>query len=178
MRQATELLSLYAQYHRDRRNIVTHFVGIPLIVFAVGILLSRPSFAVGGLPLSPAWLVFAPLCVWYLTRGQLLLGLAVSAGVALLMMLAQQLTAAFATSVWFGWGVGVFVLGWILQFIGHYYEGRKPAFVDDIIGLAVGPMFVVAEWMFAIGWNKHLLEEIEHQAGPTLLRDLARPVRG
>ena len=34
MRGATELLSQYAAYHRDRRNIASHFVGVPMIVFA------------------------------------------------------------------------------------------------------------------------------------------------
>ena len=34
MRAATELLTQYAAYHRDRRNIATHFVGVPMIVFA------------------------------------------------------------------------------------------------------------------------------------------------
>jgi uncharacterized membrane protein YGL010W len=58
-RSAVELLTQYAGYHRDRRNIVTHFVGVPMIVFAVGVLLSRPGFMIGGLMLSPAWLVFA-----------------------------------------------------------------------------------------------------------------------
>lgn len=178
MRQATELLTQYAQYHRDRRNISTHFVGIPLIVFALGILLSRPSYELAGWTLSPAWLAFAPLAAWYLTRGQFLLGVTVSAGVALTLRLAQQWTIASDTSTCLAWGVGIFVVGWVLQFIGHYYEGRKPAFVDDLVGLAVGPMFVVAEWMFSFGWNQSLLREIERQAGPSRLRDLAHPVRG
>ena len=34
-RPAIELMVQYAQYHRDRRNIITHFIGIPLIVFAI-----------------------------------------------------------------------------------------------------------------------------------------------
>ena len=70
----------------------------------------------------------------------------------------------------------MFVVGWVIQFIGHYYEGRKPAFVDDLIGLLVGPMFVVAEALFMLGWGKPLLAEIERRAGPTHLRDLAHPV--
>jgi len=70
--------------------------------------------------------------------------------------------------------VGGFVVGWVIQFMGHWYEGRKPAFVDDIAGLLVGPMFVTAEAMFMLGWNKPLLAEIERRAGPTMLRDLAR----
>ena len=35
MRKATELMVKYAAYHRDRRNIATHFVGVPMIVFAI-----------------------------------------------------------------------------------------------------------------------------------------------
>jgi len=37
LRSALQLLVRYAAYHRDRRNILTHFVGVPLIVFAVGV---------------------------------------------------------------------------------------------------------------------------------------------
>jgi len=32
MRAATDLLSRYAEYHRDQRNIASHFVGVPMIV--------------------------------------------------------------------------------------------------------------------------------------------------
>ena len=74
--------------------------------------------------------------------------------------------AQSSTSVWLGWGLGLFVLGWIIQFVGHYYEGRKPAFVDDIMGLAVGPLFVVAELGFMIGMRDKLNADIIQRAGP------------
>jgi uncharacterized membrane protein YGL010W len=170
-RPAIDLLAQYAQYHRDRRNIATHFVGIPLIVFAIGVLLARADVA--GVNL--AWIVWAASAAWYLTRGKLVLGLAVSLVNAALMALAIPL-ADGSTGSWLGWGVGIFVVGWVLQFIGHYYEGRKPAFVDDLVGLLVGPMFVVAEWLFAAGWGRDVLAEIERRAGPTHLRDLAAPL--
>jgi len=35
-------------------------------------------------------------------------------------------------------------------------------------------MFVTAEGLFALGWGKQLLAEIERRAGPTMMRDLAR----
>jgi uncharacterized membrane protein YGL010W len=169
-RPAIDLLAQYAEYHRDRRNIATHFVGIPLIVFAIGVLLARAEVA----GISLAWIVWAASTAWYLTRGKLVLGLAVSLVNAALMALAMPL-ADGSTASWLGWGVGIFVVGWVLQFIGHYYEGRKPAFVDDLVGLLVGPMFVVAEWLFAAGWGREVLAEIERRAGPTHLRDLAAP---
>ncbi len=170
-RPAIDLLAQYAEYHRDRRNIATHFFGIPLIVFAIGVLLARGSVA--GVNL--AWIVWAASTAWYMTRGNLVLGLAVSLVNAALMALAIPL-ATGTTAAWLGWGVGLFTVGWILQFIGHYYEGRKPAFVDDLVGLLVGPMFVVAEWLFAAGWGREVLAEIERRAGPTHLRDLAAPL--
>jgi uncharacterized membrane protein YGL010W len=173
MRAATDLLSGYAQYHRDQRNIASHFIGVPMIVFAVGVLLARPAFHLGGLTLSPAWVVFAATAAWFLTRGSLALGIGVTALVAALLVAGQQV-AQGSTAAWLAWGVGSFVVGWAIQFVGHWYEGRKPAFVDDLSGLLVGPMFVTAEAMFMLGWNKPLLAEIERRAGPTVLRDLAR----
>jgi uncharacterized membrane protein YGL010W len=173
-RQATDLMAQYAAYHRDRRNIATHFVGIPLIVFAVGVLLARAQFHVADWTVSGAWIAWAAATIWYLTRGNLVLGLSTALVNALLMALAHPL-AAGSTASWLAWGLGSFLLGWVIQFIGHYYEGRKPAFVDDLIGLLVGPMFVVGEALFALGWGRALLAEIERRAGPTHLRDLTHP---
>ena len=173
MRPALDLLSQYAEYHRDRRNITSHFIGVPMIVFAVGVLLARPAVEVGGLALTPAWLAFAGAAAWYLSRGNLVLGLAVSAAVACLLWLGQAVAGGSIVS-WLAWGLGFFGVGWVIQFVGHWYEGRKPAFVDDLVGLLVGPMFVTAEALFALGWGKPLLQEIERRAGPTMMRDLAR----
>lgn len=173
MKTLAEQLSQYATCHRDRRNIATHFVGIPLIVFSIGVLLSRPElFSVGGFPVTPAWLLWVASTVWYLTRGNLALGAGVSLTNGVLILLAHSL-ALDSTAAWLGWGIGSFAAGWVIQFIGHYYEGRKPAFVDDVIGLLVGPMFVTGEGMFALGWGKPLLDEIERRTGPTVLRDLS-----
>jgi uncharacterized membrane protein YGL010W len=173
-RPAFDLLAQYAEYHRDRRNIVTHFVGVPMIVFAVGVLLAKPAFTLGSLVLTPAWMAFAVAAAWYLTRGEFALGAAVSAGVALLVALGQPL-AAGGVAAWLGWGLGFFLVGWVVQFVGHYYEGRKPAFADDLVGLLVGPMFVVMELLALAGCFKPLVARIESRVGPTVIRDLAHP---
>ena len=173
-RPAVELLGQYAEYHRDRRNIVTHFFGVPMIVFAVGVLLAGYSFTLAGLALTPAWLVFALVAAWYLTRGHLGIGVATTLGVGLLIVLAHRVSGGTLTQ-WLAWGVGFFVVGWVIQFIGHYYEGKKPAFADDIVGLLVGPMFVVLELLAPLGLFKDLVARIEAHAGPTFIRDLAHP---
>jgi len=169
-RPANELLVQYARYHRDPRNIATHVVGIPLIVFAIGALLARPTWGTG---LSPAGLLWLFTTLWYLTRGQFTLGLAVSLANLALVALAALLVQG--PSLGLGWSLGLLVLGWACQFVGHYYEGRKPAFFDDVRGLLVGPLFITAEALFALGWGHALRDEIQRRAGPTRLRNLAMP---
>lgn len=173
-RPAVDLLAQYARYHRDQRNIQTHFIGVPMIVFAVGVLLSVPSLQLGGLVFTPAWLVFALATIWYLTRGHLGAGLAVTLMVGGLIALAHRVPAD-STIAWLTWGLGFFFVGWLIQFVGHYYEGRKPAFADDLVGLLVGPMFVAMELAALAGLFRGLMAEIERRAGPTHLRDLAHP---
>ena len=59
------------------------------------------------------------------------------------------------------------VVGWVLQFIGHLHEGREPAFVDVVVGLLIGPLFVLAEALFAFGIKCELQERIEAVVGAT-----------
>ena len=53
MKTLTDQLAQYATYHRDRRNIATHLVGIPMILLALQVLLSRPVLADAGVPVTP-----------------------------------------------------------------------------------------------------------------------------
>ncbi|MDT7525815.1 DUF962 domain-containing protein [Pseudidiomarina sp. GXY010] len=159
MKTITDHLAGYAAYHRDRRNIYTHLVGIPMIVIAIEILLSRPSGIILGVPLSPAILVSALAALFYL-KLDVFLGILMTLLLGLAVWLGSHV-ALLPTSAWLSWGIGLFVIGWVFQFIGHYYEGRKPAFVDDIMGLAIGPLFVVAEVVFMLGLKKPLHQAIE-----------------
>ena len=87
----------------------------------------------------------------------------------LLMAVAHEVPAlaqGLGLTVWQS-GLGLFFIGWVLQFIGHYLEGRKPAFVDDLVGLLVGPMFVVGEVLMWAGLLKRMHMDIERQAGAT-----------
>jgi uncharacterized membrane protein YGL010W len=38
-------------------------------------------------------------------------------------------------------GIALFVIGWILQFIGHAFEGKAPSFFSDPRYLLIGPMW-------------------------------------
>lgn len=163
-------LGMYAAYHRDPRNIATHLFGVPMITFSVICLLSRPVIDLGGVALSPAWLAIAAVTVFYarLDVRYALTMLLISSGFAWL----SSFVAANATAVWLGVAIGMFVVGWVIQFIGHYFEGKKPAFVDDLVGLLIGPLFIAAEVGFFVGLRKEVKAAIEKVAGPVRLREL------
>lgn len=162
MKTLVDHLSTYAAYHRDRRNVATHFIGIPLIVVALAALLSRPAIEIAGVPLSAAAAVSALAVIFYL-RLDTRFGLVMTALFGLALW-AGRAVAALPTPAWLAIGLGGFAVGWVFQFVGHYWEGRKPAFVDDLIGLIVGPLFVVAEVAFALGWRKPVQQAIEARA--------------
>ena len=88
---------------------------------------------------------------------------------ALMLALAQPI-AMLPLGAWLGWGLGIFAVGWVIQFVGHYYEGRKPAFLDDILGLVIGPLFVLAELGFALGLRREVQHAVEQRSGPVRRR--------
>jgi len=166
MRNLVEHLSSYAAYHRHPRNVLIHCVGIPLIVAATAVLLSRPSVSAMGWTFTPALAVAVCAAAYYiwldLGLGLLmaLLGFAVWFG---------AWSAALPTPTWLAIGLGGFVVGWVLQGVGHLIEGRKPAFVDDLMGLAIGPIFVVAELLLGLGFRHKLRSELAAVAGTDAL---------
>ncbi len=162
------LMARYAAYHRDRRNIATHFLGIPLIFTAIAMWLVFPLGAWGAHGITGAWLMWSLTSFWYLTRGDMLLGMATAVVNGLMVALAHQLAGMAPEWGLAPWLLGavLFVVGWIFQFVGHYWEGRKPAFVDDIVGLLVGPMFVVGEGLMMLGLLAGMRRSIEAEVGP------------
>jgi len=56
------------------------------------------------------------------------------------------LTSALARLPWPLWAtsLGIFVIAWIGQFIGHAIEGARPSFFKDLQFLLIGPLWLVA----------------------------------
>jgi uncharacterized membrane protein YGL010W len=155
-------LANYASVHRDPRNKATHFVGIPVIVFSLLLVLCLWRPQLGGHDL-PGSLVVAVLAV----LGWMALDLGIGLVMAVLMLVAWYAAEALASTVGSGstWGafLVLFVGGWILQFLGHHYEGKRPALLDNIFQAFIGPMFLVAETMVALGQRRDLATLV-HQA--------------
>ncbi|MDP2332328.1 MAG: DUF962 domain-containing protein [Reyranella sp.] len=151
-------LGAYASVHRDWRNKATHFVGIPVIVFSLLLILSLWRFEAGGhdWTMSLAMALVAVL-------GWMALDLGVGLVMALLMAPAWYAAEALAgalgadSAVWVAFVV-LFVGGWVLQFLGHHYEGKRPALLDNIFQGFIGPMFLVAETMVVMGHRRDLAD--------------------
>jgi uncharacterized membrane protein YGL010W len=59
-----------------------------------------------------------------------------------------------ATVIGLPLGVTMFGVGWVFQFAGHVFEGKKPAFVDDKRQLFVGALW----WFKKMGVDIRLAE--------------------
>ena len=167
MSDLVDKLSGYARYHRDPRNLVTHMFGVPMILLGTAALLSRPGLAAAPHLLNPAVLTLVVLAAYYL-RIDRRLGLVITLLLVLLALLGRGI-ADMAMPIWLGLGFGLLLVGWVLQLWGHAFEGRKPAFLDDIQQLLIGPLFVVAEIGFRLGRGQRLRAATEQRAGPARL---------
>ena len=175
MQSASDMLGTYAAYHQDARNRLTHYFGIPLIVFSILMLLSLLQIPVGSFNLDAADLLVIVICAWYL-RMDLRLGLVTLAFIVPMLIVAGHLADSLTStqlSVWIG---VTFIGGWALQLLGHYYEGRKPALADNLLQIFSGPLFVIAELLFALGLRKQLSSDIQQTAARVdiVLREAGR----
>ena len=160
MNRLADSLAQYAAYHRDKRNIATHFVGIPMVLVGTQALLAK----VGIGPMNVAVGATAAASAYY-RRLDPVYG-KVMTGVLAASCAAGSAIAALPLPAWAAAAGGLFVGGWAFQLLGHRFEGRKPAFLDDLTGLLTGPLFLVAEAAFALGLSPELRAEIERQVGP------------
>jgi len=155
-------MSFYAAYHQDGRNKATHFIGVPAIMLSLFIPLAWLRADIGGVTLTAAMLFAAVVLVYYFLL-DVPLALAMLVFTALLVYVADRIAAQGAAAGW-TWFAILFVGGWILQLVGHVYEGRKPALVDNLVGIFVAPIFLCAEIFFALGYKPKLHAAAQERA--------------
>ncbi|MES2385718.1 MAG: Mpo1-like protein [Pseudomonadota bacterium] len=137
-RRVDQLLAHYEESHRNPKNELIHFIAIPLIMLSlVGMMFALHPYV--------AYAFIAASMVYYLRLSVVFL---------VTMVLWSLLTVAlvFAMgSLVLELSVAIFVGAWILQFIGHKLEGKKPSFFEDIQYLWVGPLFVLSKLFNKLG---------------------------
>lgn len=130
-RQIDTLIARYSESHLNPVNEVIHFICIPAIVFSfLGMIWAAH-------PVAALVVTVASLAYYFMLSVPFALGMMLVSGAMLwvLSLLPQ------GQVLWFS--VGVFVVAWIGQFIGHKIEGKKPSFFDDVRFLLIGPLFVL-----------------------------------
>jgi uncharacterized membrane protein YGL010W len=138
MKSAKQWISEYSKTHRHPLNQLIHKICVPLIFWSVFALLwSAPRF---DPRLNWALVVMVPVLIFYWRLGTKYL-----VEMTCIFVLVFTVTGAIES---FGWplrwiAIQVFVAAWIGQFYGHHVEGARPAFLDDLQFLLIGPLWTL-----------------------------------
>jgi uncharacterized membrane protein YGL010W len=157
----TAILVSYGRFHRDPRNRLTHYFGVPAIVYSLLIPLALCVSTLFGTPLRLDSIVVAVAAAGYVWL-DIGIGLALTA-VLVLLAAAAEATAAMGSSLALIIAAVVFVLGWALQLLGHRLEGNRPALLTNLAQILVAPLYLTAELGFALGLRRSLRTDIERQ---------------
>ena len=158
-----EQMAMYTAYHRDVRNCATHFIGVPLIVYALLVAMSLIQLGqIGGVPITLATVFLSFLLLLYCLVVPVM-------GIVSIVVFTPLLWYAQAASLGspsYVWTVvaSCFVGGWILQLIGHVFEGRRPALTDNLLQVFMAPGFLVTEALFACGLLSELKADLEERS--------------
>jgi uncharacterized membrane protein YGL010W len=128
----------YGAFHATPGNRACHSLGIPMIFFAVLALLGHvPLLEVGGFTVTLAEPVILAATLYYFR---------LDAALGAVMLVVSVVLAAAGRFVPLAAAAVLFVLGWVLQFVGHYvYEKKSPAFFRNVTHLLVGPLWILAK---------------------------------
>lgn len=152
MRQIEFLLNEYGESHKNKINIMIHAVAVPAIYFVtLGLLWSLPTpYFLDYFDVNWAHLAVIPALYYYfklsgpIGAAMTLLSIASFFGIKLLETLSMPLWQIC---------VAIFVVMWILQFVGHHVEGKKPSFFKDIQFLLIGPAWWWGHWLKRLNIN-------------------------
>ncbi len=120
----------YGESHRNPLNKLVHWICVPAITWSV-IAMAWWLTPYAAVALCAAALAFYARLSWPIALGMLVV-------VALMMAPLAYSPVNLAEAA-----VLVFVIAWIGQFAGHWVEGRKPSFADDVKFLLIGPAWLL-----------------------------------
>jgi uncharacterized membrane protein YGL010W len=159
-------LADYVEYHRDPWNCALHVLGILTLFLAAILPLSMLHvYALGAYATMAPIMVLPVLVYWLLLDaavGAAILGVAVGllAAAALIVIHASSATVWSITATFI-------VIGVSFQVVGHrVFEKRQPALVDNPSHLLLGPMFVMAKLLIALGFRSDLAAIIAPPQAP------------
>jgi uncharacterized membrane protein YGL010W len=153
MRTAIQWLNEYGSSHRNATNEVLHWLCVPVIEWCVVCLLWITPFPF-AIHLTHPQINWASLAVLVAIIYYAILSPTLAAGSLVLLSLmlwsVAALDRAMHPEVWMIC-VGLFVLAWIGQFIGHAIEGKRPSFFKDLQFLMIGPIWLLSNLYKRLG---------------------------
>jgi uncharacterized membrane protein YGL010W len=154
-------LADYVEYHRDPWNCAFHVFGI-LTLFTGSVLpLSTWPVSLFGIHTTLAVVAALPVLIYWLVL-DVGLGLAIAAAAALLLLGAAVITSHVTMIQMWSVTAILIIAGVAFQVIGHQvFERRKPSLTDHPGHLLLGPMFVMAKLLIAMGLRRDLAGIIE-----------------
>jgi uncharacterized membrane protein YGL010W len=151
MRTVHDWFGSYSADHQNPTNRLIHWICVPAILWsAIAALWVLPVPASIGRPgLWCALLMVGALTFyWRLSRA---LGAAMIVLFVALALLTNVAYDALGPSHLLWLAIGVFVIAWIGQFVGHIIEGRRPSFFTDLAYLLIGPAWLMGKLMRRVG---------------------------
>lgn len=136
MQEIQALFADYASYHQTPGNKFFHRLGIPMIMLTlIGMLTQVPLLDVATVRFDLAMLLIAASTAYYFAVEWRLAFVMVAVSIAFYFIGA-------AIPLWIN--AGLFVVGWVFQFIGHkVYEHKNPAFFRNFVHLLIGPLWIL-----------------------------------
>lgn len=152
MRRVDLLLNEYGQSHQNKTNVAIHVIAVPAIFFVtLGLLWSIPTPELfQHFKVTWAHVLVIPT-LWYYFKLSGPIGAAMTLLVIASFALIKLLVVADISVLIFS--IVLFVVMWILQFIGHHIEGKKPSFLKDLQFLLVGPAWWWGHWLKRLNIN-------------------------
>jgi uncharacterized membrane protein YGL010W len=157
-------LAIYGGYHCDRRNCIAHWLGIPIIFFSVLLVLALWPVPIGEREISVGSLLLVPAVMGWIAL-DVGLGCAMLTVIVPLALGAEWVARNYGPTWTLGLASSGFVIGWLFQIAGHMvFERRKPAFIDDLSQMFIGPLFLTAKALVALGWRRDLADLLSRGA--------------
>ena len=145
MRKIDQFLTEYGVSHQNPTNKLIHWICVPFIVLSViGLLGSipvpefmssiSPRLNFGSLVLILGIIYYAFLSI------PLAIGMTIF---SILIVFVLHSMLGLDIALW-KQCIAIFVVAWIVQFIGHEIEGKKPSFFKDVQFLMIGPLWLLS----------------------------------
>ncbi|SEM25885.1 Uncharacterized membrane protein YGL010W [Chryseobacterium taichungense] len=154
MRKIDLLFAEYSESHRNSTNKLIHWICVPLIFWTIlGFISLIPSksicFIYIGCISYVSLAAMALVTIFYI-RLSVLISIVMLIIMVIMESFAYGINIRFKENSWIVY-LSVFIVTWILQFVGHKIEGKKPSFLKDLQFLLVGPIWLLSFILKKIG---------------------------